>query len=45
VRVEPARAALLVFQFSCLDGALPRADAADAPKAALWIAGRALLND
>jgi hypothetical protein len=45
VRVEPAGAALLIFQLGRLDGALPRADAADAPETTLRVAGCALLND
>jgi hypothetical protein len=45
VRVEPTGAALLIFQLGRLDGALPRADTADAAEASLRIAERALLND
>jgi hypothetical protein len=42
VGIESPRPAFLIFQLGRLDGALPRADAA---KAALRVAGRALLDD
>jgi hypothetical protein len=45
VRVEPAGAALLVFQLGRLDGTLPRADAADAAEAALRVTQRAFLDN
>src|SRR5262249_37459736 len=45
VRIESAGAALLVFELGRLDLTLPRADPADAAKAALRIAGCALLDD